>query len=95
MMDEVLDSEDNIAILRMLACMKDHFKSLAERAVPGMAPWRSGKSTAEPDIDENEQGPVYMGELKRMLENLIKYNQSEEVVKEARGLLERFGEESL
>ena len=95
MMDEVLDSEDNIAILRMLTCMKDHFKSLAERAVPGMAPWRSGKSTAESGADENEQGPVYTGELKRMLENLIKYNQSEEVVKEARGLLERFGEESL
>ena len=57
-----------------------------------MAPWRSGGSTAEPEEDENEQGPVYMGELKRMLENLIKYNQNEEAVKEARGLLERLAE---
>ena len=89
MMEEVFDSEDDIQILRMLFCMKDHFQSLADRAVPGMAPWRSGGSTAEPEEDENEQGPVYMGELKRMLENLIKYNQNEEVVKEAKGLRER------
>ena len=90
MMEEVFGSEDDIQILRMLVCMNDHFQSLADRAVPGMAPWRSGGGTAESEDDENEQGPVYMGELKRMLETLIKYNQNEEVVKEAKGLLERF-----
>lgn len=90
MMEEVFDSEDDIQILRMLVCMHDHFQSLADRAIPGMAPWRSRGSTAEPEDDENEQGPVYMGELKNMLETLIKYNQNEEVVKESKSLLERF-----
>ena len=90
MMEEVLDSEDDIQILRMLSCMHDHFQLLADRAIPGIAPWRSGGSTMESEDDENEQGPVYMGELKRMLENLIKYNQNEEVVKASESLLARF-----
>ena len=41
LIEEVLDSEDDSQILRMLDCMKDHFQALADRAVPGMAPWRS------------------------------------------------------
>ena len=90
MMEEVLDSEDDIQILRMLSCMHDHFQLLADRAIPGIAPWRSRGSTMESEDDENEQGPVYMGELKSMLENLIKYNQNEEVVKAAESLLARF-----
>ena len=87
MMEEVLDSEDDSQIRRMLACMKDHFSSLADRAVPGMAPWRSGNSPAEDD--ENGQGPVYLGELETMLTALVKYNGNDEVVKEAKGLLDR------
>ena len=87
MMEEVFDSEDDIQMLRLLACMNDHFQSLADRAVPGMAPWRSGDSVAEDD--ENEQGPVYMGELEGMLEALVRHRQNEEVVKEAKGFLER------
>ena len=90
MIEEVFDSEDDIQILRMLACMKDHFQTLADRAVPGIAPWRSGMSMPESDDDESEQGPVYLGELEKMLSTLVKYNDNEEVVNEARGLLERF-----
>ena len=87
LIEEVFDSEDDVQILRMLACMKDHFQSLADRAVRGMAPWRSGKSAAEDD--ENGQGPVYLGELEKMLSTLVKYNENEEVVHEAKGLLEQ------
>ncbi|MBR0373730.1 MAG: hypothetical protein IJH91_04310 [Mogibacterium sp.] len=90
MIEEVLDLEDDSQILRMLACMKDHFQTLADRAVPGIAPWRSGKSMPESEEDENEQGPVYLGELERMLNSLVKYNENEEVVREANKLLERF-----
>ena len=89
MIEEVFDSEDDSQILRMLACIKDHFQSLADRAVPGMAPWRSGMSIPESKEDENEQGPVYLGELENMLSTLVKYNENEEVVSEAKGLLER------
>ena len=90
MIDEVFESEDDVQILRMLACMNDHYQSLVDRAAPGMAPWRSKNSTwkAEED-DENEQGPVYWGELEIMLNTLVKYNENEEVVKEAKSLLNR------
>ncbi len=90
MIEEVFDSEDDDQILRMLACMKDHFQALADRAVPGMAPWRSGMSISESEDDENEQGPVYLGELEKMLNTLVKFNENEEVVNEAKGLLEQF-----
>ena len=89
MIEEVFDSEDESQILRLLVCMKDHFQSLADRAVPGIAPWRSGTSISEPEDDENEQGPVYLGELENMLRSLVKYNENEEVVDEAKGLLEQ------
>ena len=89
LIEEVFDSEDDRQILRMLACMKDDFQILADRAVPGMAPWRSGMSISKED-DENEQGPVYLGELEKMLSTLVKYNENEEVVNEAKGLLEQF-----
>ena len=89
MMEEVFDSEDDGQILRMLACMKDHFQTLAERAVPGIAPWRSGMSVSNSEDDGNEQGPIYLGELEKMLGTLVKYNVNEEVVHEAKDLLER------
>ena len=90
MIEEVLDSEDDSQILRMLACMKDHFQTLADRAVPGMAPWRSRMSVPKAEDDESEQGPVYLGELEKMLSTLVKYNENEEVINEAKGLLEQF-----
>ena len=90
MIDEVFESEDDVQILRMLACMNDHFQSLVDRAVPGLAPWRSKNSTCQAKEDEeNEQGPVYWGELEIMLNTLVKYNENEEVVKEAKSLLDR------
>ena len=90
LIEEILDSEDDVQIIRMLTCMKDNFQSLAERAVPGMAPWRNGKSISEPEDDKNEQGPVYLGELEKMLNTLVKYNENDEVVKEANDLLKQF-----
>lgn len=92
MIDEVFESEDDIQILRMLACMKDNFQSLVDRAVPGMAPWRSKNSIMKPEDDENGQGPVYQGELVTMLDTLVKYKENEEVVKEAKSLLARLAE---
>lgn len=92
MIEEVFDSEDDSQILRMLACIKDHFQSLADRAVPGMAPWRSGMSVSRSEDDENGQGPVYLGELEKMLRTLVKYNENEEIVHEAKGLLEQLSE---
>ena len=92
LIEEVFDSEDDSQILRMLACIKDHFQSLADRAVPGMAPWRSGMSVSKTEDDENEQGPVYLGELEKMLRTLVKYNENEEIVHEAKGLLEQLSE---
>ena len=89
MIEEVFDSEDDTQILRMLVCMKDNFQTLADRAVPGMAPWRSGISVSGSEDDESEQGPVYLGELEKMLSTLVKYNENEEVVNEAKGLLEQ------
>ena len=90
LIEEVLDSEDDSQILRMLVCMKDNFQTLADRAVPGMAPWRSGMSVSESEDDESEQGPVYLGELEKMLSTLVKYSENEEIVNEAKGLLEQF-----
>ena len=89
MIEEVLTSEDDTQILRMLACMKDALPSLAARAVPGMAPWRSGNSMSGSEENEGELGPVYRGELENMLGTLVKYNGNEEVVREAENLLER------
>lgn len=89
MIEEVLDSEDDIQILRMLICMNENFRSLAQRAVRGLAPWRSGGSMPQAEDDENEQGPVYLGELERMLNGLVKYSNNEDVVKEAKDLRER------
>ncbi len=92
MMEEVFDSEDDTQILRMLACMKDNFPSLAERAVRSMAPWRSGGAMPQPVEDADEQGPVYLGELEAMLNALVKYNGNDEVVQEANALRERIAE---
>ena len=94
LIEEVLASEDDTQIRRMLACMKDHLQALAERAVPGMAPWRSGNSVSESEVDEDELGPVYMGELENMLETLVKYSGNDEVVREARELLERLSRQN-
>ena len=92
MIEEVFDTEDDIQILRMLACMNDNFQSLMERAVDGMAPWRLGSSTVQSKEEEDEQGYIYMEELENMLHTLVKYNRDDEVVKEAKGLLERIEE---
>ena len=94
LIEEVLASEDDIQILRMLFCMKDHLQSLAERALPGMAPWRTGNSTSSTEDAENEPGPVYRGELENMLETLVKYSGNDEVVREARDLLERLSRQN-
>ena len=88
--EEVLDSEDDIQILRMLTCMKENHQSLADRAVPGMAPWRRGESIPKSEDDENEQGPVYLGELEKMMSSLVKYNENDEIVKTAADLLREF-----
>ena len=89
MIEEILTSEDDTQILRMLACMKDALPSLAARAAPGMAPWRSGNSAVSAEEDENEPGPVYRGELENMLGALVKHNGNQEIVREAADLLER------
>lgn len=93
MIEEVLDSEDDEQIQRMLACLSDNYQSLADRAVPGMAPWRSGGDVAKDEDEEDELGPVYLGELEMILDSLIKNNNNDEVVKEAKALLERLEEE--
>ncbi len=95
LIEEVLESEDDTQILRMLACMKDALTSLAARAVPGMAPWRSGNSISGSEENENEPGPVYRGELENMLGALVKYNGNDEVVREAKELLEQLSRQSL
>ena len=94
LIEEVLASEDDTQILRMLACMKDHLRSLADRAVPGMAPWRSGNSTSNKKDAENEPGPVYRGELESMLGTLVTYSGNDEVVREAKDLLERLSKQN-
>lgn len=90
MIEEVFDSEDDIQQLRMLACLNDNFQSLTERTVEGMAPWRLKNGMSEPKEENNEQGPIYKGELEKMLHTLVKYSENDEVVKEAKELLERF-----
>ena len=94
MIEEVLESEDDTQIRRMLACMKDHLQALAERAVPGMASWRGGNSTSSTEDAENEPGPVYRGELENMLETLVKNSGNDEVVREAKDLLERLSRQN-
>ena len=94
MIEEVLESEDDTRILRMLACMKDHLPSLAERTVPGMAPWRGGKSISGWEENALEPGPVYRGELENMLGTLVKYSRNEEVVREAKELLARLSNQN-
>ncbi len=85
---EVFDSDNDDRILRMLHCMNDSFQSLSDRAVPGMAPWRSGTSIKRENEEEAE--PIYLGELENMLDTLVKYNKDDKVVNEAKGLLEKF-----
>ena len=92
MIEEVFDSEDDIQILRMLACINDSFQSLAKRAVPGMAPWRSERSNQESEDAENETGPMYLGELEAMLNKLVKCNRNEDIVNEATIALEQLAD---
>ena len=92
LIEEVFDSEDDIQISRMLLCMNDNFHSLADRAVRGMAPWRSEGGTKITEDDENEQGPVYLGELETMLASLVKFNENDDVIKEAKALQARLAE---
>ena len=94
LIEEVLESEDDTRILRMLACMKDSFQSLAARAIPGMAPWRGGNSMSGSEQNEDESGPVYRGELENMLRTLVQYNGNDEVVREAKELLERLSKQN-
>ena len=95
LIEEVLASEDDTQILRMLACMKDALQSLAERAVPGMAPWRGGNSMSGSEQNEDESGPVYREELENMRRTLVQYNGNDEVVREAKELLERLSNQNL
>ena len=94
MIEEVLASEDDTQILRMLACMKDALPSLAARLVPGMAPWRSGNSISGSEENENAPGPVYRGELENMLGTLVKHSKNDEVAREAKDLLEQLSKQS-
>ena len=89
MIEEVFESENDDQILRMLICIRDNIQSLTDRAVSGMAPWRSGSVEPNSEYDENEQGYVYLGELEEMLKNLVRYSASKEVAEEARCLLTR------
>lgn len=89
MIEEVLESDDDEQKLRMLVCMNDNFRSLTDRAVAGMAPWRAGSATMDTEPDANEQGPVYLGELEKMLESLVRYSENEVVAREAKRLLSR------
>lgn len=84
---EIFDSDDDDRILRMLYCMNDSFQLLTDRAVPGMAPWRSGMSIKREDGEEDES--IYLGELENMLDTLVNYNEDDRVVNEAKSLLER------
>lgn len=89
LIEEVLESEDDIQILRMLACINDNCDSLSDRAVPGMAPWRAGTGTPEAEDADNDTGPVYLGELEHMLNTLVKYSRNEDIVKAAETALGR------
>lgn len=59
-----------------------------------MASWRGGNSTSSTEDAENEPGPVYRGELENMLETLVKYSGNDEVVREAKDLLERLSRQN-
>ena len=85
MIEEVFESEDDIQIGRMLKCMSDHFQSLANRAVSAKALWSFGNN-----ISDEEYGPVYVEDMRDMLESLIKYNKNDEVIEQAKDFLERF-----
>lgn len=89
MIEEVFESDDDDQKLRMLVCMNENFSSLTNRAVSGMAPWRSGSAALDPEDDEDKQGPVYLGELEEMLNSLVRYSTSEKVAEEAKYLLTR------
>lgn len=109
LIEEVLESEDDVGILRMLVCLNDNFQSVLERAVSGMAPWRykggelspeSGEAAERADANEqqeesDEQGPIYLGELEKMLGSLVKYSGSDKVVKAAESMLARLTEERI
>ena len=84
---EIFDTDDNDQILRMLYCMNDSFQSIIDRGVPGKAPWRSGMSMKRDNAEED--AAIYLGELEDMLDNLVKYNKDDRIVKEANILLER------
>ncbi|MBP3891592.1 MAG: hypothetical protein J6D29_05410 [Solobacterium sp.] len=77
LIEEVLDCEDDIQIYRMLLYMDDHFPLLIERA------------NATEDTLKDEQGPIDLEDLKKMLHSLIKYNQNSSVLEEAKHLLTR------
>lgn len=83
---EVFDSDDDVQILRMLQCLNDSVQLLVDRAVPGTAPWRSGNSIKE---NGEEDQHIYVGELKNMLDTLVKYNKDDRVISEAKVLLEK------
>ncbi len=87
MIEEVFESDDDDQKLRMLICISDNFQLLSNRAVSGMAPWRSGSFTPDPEGDENKQGSIYLGELEEMLNGLVRHSASKEVVEEAKCLL--------
>ena len=89
MVEEVFESDDDDQKLRMLLCMNENFRSLTDRAVSGMAPWRSGSTALDPEDDENEKGPIYLSELEEMLNSLVRYSTSEKVAEEAKYLLTR------
>lgn len=92
MIEEVLETEDDVQILRMLTCMDDHFQSLRDRAVGGMAPWRGGGGAPDPE-DDDGQGAVYLGELESMLQTLIKTNGNGDVARAAKALLARLAQQ--
>ena len=47
------------------------------------------KDSDNSEDDENDQGPVYLGDLENMLETLVKHNKNEDVSEAAKGLLAR------
>ena len=50
------------------------------------------KNSGSPVTDENEQGSVYLGELETMLASLVKFNENDDVIKEAKALQARLAE---
>ena len=92
LIEEVFDTENDIQILRMLTCMNDNSHSLSGREVCGMETCRSEKRTRESEEDEDEQGPVYLEELERMLTSLVKHSGNDDVIKAAKAMLERLAD---